>query len=293
LRTYPQVFEIFHHISGEFTMSTDQSSPSFGQQAIRVMRFLLRLLFVLIVAIGLGLGIYYAAARGIPELYKRYIQPVEDNTLRLDDLETRQAQELALLNERLSSLQSKLTDLEIQRDKDRQLITELETKALLAESTQATQTAVIATLVPQSAVIVEYQAKLDEFQSTLDMLSEKIMSNRQRVDELDSNAQSTEQILTSLQEEIHILRTMEFLTRARLFLSQSNLAQSEINILKSLEWLERLQQQLPEDRSATLERVTTYLETALSVLPEAPLTAADQLERAWQLLIQEAPEESP
>ena len=135
-------------------MSTDQSSPSFGQQAIRVLRLLLRWLFVLIIAVGLGLGIYYAAARGIPELYKRYIQPVEDNTMRLDDLETRQTQELALLNERLSSLQSKLTDLEIQRDKDRQLITELETQALLAESTLATQTAVIAILVPQSALSV-------------------------------------------------------------------------------------------------------------------------------------------
>jgi len=261
-------------------MSTDQPSRTFGQKLGRFFGFLLRLFFVLLVAIGLGFGIYYAAGRAIPELYKRYIQPVEDNTLRLDDLEIRQAQELTLLNERISTLQSRLTDLEIQRDKDRQIITALETQTLLSQNAQSTQ----------SAVIEEQQTNLNEMQSALDLLSQEIAATNLKVDTLNSEAQNTNQELATLQAEIQILQTMDYVTRARLFLSQDNLAQSEMNILASLESLERLQEQVSDEQSASLEQISVYLETALNVLPKAPLTAADQLERAWQLLIQESPQ---
>lgn len=267
-------------------MSSANSTPTFGQQLIRILRFLLRMLFVLVLAIGLGFGIYYAASRGIPELYKRYVQPVEDNTLRLDDLEGRQTQELGLLNERIESLQSRLTDLEIHSDNDKQIIAELEAQLNSTQNIQATQSAVLATLVPQAAGIEALHADLQMLQVALDQFSETVSANSQEIISFSTEAQTTAARLNDLQQEVHILRTMEYLTRARLFLSQGNLGQSEANIQAGRKELGSIISDAPD-----IEQIIVYLDIALSALPDSPLAAADQLEGAWQILIQDTQKE--
>ena len=80
-------------------MTTETQSagqPSSGSRLGRTARTtagcLLRLLFIVILGIGLGAAVYYGVVYGAPALYYQYVYPVQQNTLRLEDLEARQAQ---------------------------------------------------------------------------------------------------------------------------------------------------------------------------------------------------------
>ena len=90
-------------------MSSDNTSPTFGELMGNFLRFMLRLLFILVIAIGLGVAIYFGAAYGFPELYRRYVQPVEDNSMRLENIESAQKQDIQQLNERIEAISSRLT----------------------------------------------------------------------------------------------------------------------------------------------------------------------------------------
>ena len=62
-------------------MSTNQNPP-----AANFFRGTLRILLTVIIAVALGAGIYYGASSLVPWVQKQYIQPVRDNTSRLEDL---------------------------------------------------------------------------------------------------------------------------------------------------------------------------------------------------------------
>ena len=59
-----------------------QSGPSFWQ---RLVRFIIRLLFVFVVGIALGAGIFFGAVF----LYQQYVQPVQSNSTTLKVFEIR------------------------------------------------------------------------------------------------------------------------------------------------------------------------------------------------------------
>src|SRR3990172_1346815 len=69
------------------TLPTKSPEPTMGDRtatfAARGARFLLRLLFVLMVGLGLGLAVYF----GVPAVYRKYVEPVQANTERLAEVE--------------------------------------------------------------------------------------------------------------------------------------------------------------------------------------------------------------
>jgi len=273
-------------------MSAEKTTPSFGQRMLSFVRFVVRLLFVLVLAVSLGAGIYYTATTGIPWLYQRYVQPVEDHTLRLDDLEARQAQESELLGTRIESLQERLTALEVQNDSDKKIISGLESQLATAENIQGSQAAAIATLAPLPATLADTQSDLAALQTALDDLAAAVEAYDQRITSLGEGDQEESTMLINLQRELQLLRGMEFLTRARLFLAQGNLGQAEANIRAGLEALTTLGAESPDHQKTALEQINVYLVEALLALPDSPVGAADQLEGAWALLIHGLPSES-
>ncbi|MBL7198886.1 MAG: hypothetical protein ISS56_01920 [Anaerolineae bacterium] len=120
--------------------------PSFwarlGRAIAWLVRFTLRLLFVLIIGLGLGVGIYYGATF----LYNQYILPVQVHSIRLDILDARQEQDSQQIRGRLDGLQTRLTDLEVRGDTDKETIAGLQAEIEAAAEAQATQTAALAAL---------------------------------------------------------------------------------------------------------------------------------------------------
>ena len=271
-------------------MTPEDSTPTFGQRMINLIRFVVRLLFTLIVAIGLGAAVYYAAAFGVPALRERYIQPVEENTQRIADLEAQQRQSLEALTQQIESLHTRLTDLEIQNDRAKAQVAELENNLAAAKSAQATQAAALTTLAPMPAVLAETQNELSQVLTTLEDLSAGIDTYALNIGTLQTESLNNTTRVVQMQNELQMLRLMEALTRGRLFISQGNIAQAENSIHAGLMAADKLSETAPGYQMAALKQVRDQLQNALEYLVLSPLRAADQLDGAWQITQQGLPD---
>jgi hypothetical protein len=91
--------------------------------------------------------------------------------------------------------------------------------------------------------------------------------------------------LADLTYQSGLLRAMELLSRARLFLYQSNygLARSDVQAARDI--LAEMQTSAPASKQAGLSEAIFRLDLALKNLPEFPVAASDDLDIAWQILL--------
>lgn len=88
-----------------------------------------------------------------------------------------------------------------------------------------------------------------------------------------------------MMRQFGLLRSMKLLSRARLFLFQSNfgLAEQDVQIARDL--LSEIAADYPETDAALMNEVIFRLDRTLDQLPEWPVTAADDLDIAWSVLL--------
>ena len=104
------------------------------------------------------------------------------------------------------------------------------------------------------------------------------------------NLQSNDQeSLAELERQINLLKSMELLSRARLFLYQSNfgLARGDVQVARDL--LAEIQPDAPEPLDAEIAETILRLDLVLKNLPSFPVAASDDLDIAWQILLQGIP----
>jgi hypothetical protein len=189
---------------------------------------------------------------GLPLLYNKYIVPVEQNTAGLTELQSQQKQ----TDQKLADLQSRLDAVEKGQNKNAQTLTELGGRMEEVESQIAAHTKSLAAL-------------------------ERMQSELQTQDEATS---------ADLGRQINILKAMELISRARLFMYQSNfgLARQDIQIARDL--LATVQKDAPKPLASDLHEVVRRLDLVLSDLPNFPVAASDDLNVAWQILLVGLPE---
>lgn len=279
--------------------------PSFPA---RFGRFLLRILFVLVLGIALGAGVYF----GVQVVYRVYIQPAQGYAVRLDALETGQIQAEQLIIRRFDTLAERLDALEAQSDTTKESLAELKQRLFEVETAQQAQAAELTALSDDMAAVqaevsdlqtsqAAMQAELEDFQQAVadldglqtdfDQAMQTILESSQKLDTLSLEAQDSASIWSTLQVDIKLLQTMEVLTRSRFFLTQGNvsLAQAEIRAAASL--LTELQDQVSEQQASYLSEAVAVLNESLSYLPRSPLLASDRVEGVWQMLFVGLPEE--
>jgi hypothetical protein len=105
--------------------------------------------------------------------------------------------------------------------------------------------------------------------------------------------EQNEVVSTEMERQIDLLKSMELLSRARLFLYESNfgLARQDVQIARSL--LAARQPDAPEELAAELDEVILRLDMTLSKLPNFPVAASDDLDIAWLILVSGLPESTP
>jgi hypothetical protein len=125
----------------------------------------------------------------------------------------------------------------------------------------------------------------------MDSLTEDIA---QTVDDIDALSVTVkdEAPLVTVRTEVHLLKAMELLTRARLQLAQDNPGAAKTEVQEARNLLLNLGATLPEDQQKALAAIVQRLELGLANLPDAPRLAADDLEVAWQLLVKGLPAQS-
>jgi len=99
-----------------------------------------------------------------------------------------------------------------------------------------------------------------------------------------ADAQRNESLI-ELTYQSDLLRAMELLSRARLFLYQSNFGLARSDVQAARDVLAEMQPAAPESKQQDLTEALFRLDLALKNLPDFPVAASDDLDIAWQVLM--------
>ncbi|HOU13090.1 MAG TPA: hypothetical protein PKZ84_08220 [Anaerolineae bacterium] len=291
------------------TEATSSSSQKFWRGLGRLAKFLLRLIFVLVIGVLLGAGVYWGATYGIAAINQHIFQPIQEHTRRLDDLENRYAQDYSRLNEQTQALQAQaqtlqeqIDALESQKVATQQTLEALQTRLTAAETElSAAQTALktaqenLGALegkqTTNEADITKLRTALTRLETTMDTLTERVAQTGKDVEALGV-AVKDEAPLIAVRTDVELLKAMELLTRARLQLAQDNFGAATTEVQEARNVLLALSATIPTHQQSALTAIVQRLDLGLANLPTAPRLAADDFEIAWQLLRQGLPVQS-
>jgi cell division septum initiation protein DivIVA len=272
--------------------TTPSSQPTVGDRVANFFKILLRLVFVLVIGIALGVGVYF----GIPLLYNRFILPIQENTIHIANLEALHEQDKNQLTQRLDDLQARLEALAVQNDQDKETIAEL--KAQLAKAQSAgndLQKAQDTNLDRLEAL----QSNLDKVTATLEAMDKKVTGLEQAFDRQFGDIQTMQEALTgqdtpvaALHRELQMVKTMELLTRSRMFLLNKDIGLALVDIQVARDLLIELQTGMQPSQAEAIQEIVSRLNLAIANLATVPSLADQDLEVAWQLLMRGIPSEA-
>jgi chromosome segregation ATPase len=291
---------------------TQESTNSSGIS--RFFGVLLRLLLVVIIGVLIGGGIFYAVVAGGPALYRAYIQPIESSIARIEGAQTGQSEYNEFLNDRVEGLQARVEAMESQSDGYKQMLSELQSQIDSINATPDTSEGDVKADIENLRQDTETQVA--ELQTTIDEIVSKIDNLDQAVGDLSSSVDDTEQSLIemadqmsdqdtpieALRRELRLVQAMELLTRARMNIAENNIGRATEDITAAQELLTNLESLVPKYQTETVAAINERVGSALEMIPDSPVLAADELEIAWELLrrglpgepeLQAAPDAAP
>jgi len=206
---------------------------------------------------GIGAAIYF----GWPEVNRRFIQPIADNTA-----------ELNTLDGRLEDTRTQLAELE-----DR------------VDASIAAQGGMPERLANAETALSDITESLDDVAADTRALDRLVADHTNRLEAIEA-AQATliaDQASADAEtmRQFGLLRSMELLSRARLFLYQSNFGLAEVDVQVARDLLSEIAADYPETDAALMTEVIFRLDRTLDQLPERPVAAADDLDIAWSVLL--------
>ena len=142
------------------------------------------------------------------------------------------------------------------------------------------------------------QTQLNEMNTRVDTIEKTIEAHTAAIAKLDKMQATLEEettaqsnsVMIALKREIMFTRTIETLSRARLFLSQSNFGLAKTDVQSARNILAKLLIDAPPYQIIALNQIIMRLDLALGNLPAFPVIAVDDVDIAWQLMIMGLPE---
>jgi chromosome segregation ATPase len=244
-----------------FVERSERTEKSLGS---RLLGFLLRLFFVILIGVGIGVAAYY----GVPAFYRDFIQPIQTNTQRISALEGNLASVQADIREKQSSLSNDIAGVE------GEVASHREELAVLNAQGEGLKTSVD-----------EIQSELEGIPSLSDRIQAvegDLESLGERLNTLELAVEEENPPIEEIQIKIQFLRVMELVTRARMWLIQDNLGEAKDELAIAKEILENLEAARDDE---SLVAMIERLDQILFEIPLSPVIAADDLEIVWQLLI--------
>lgn len=278
----------------------NESRPSFF---VRLVRFVVRFILVLVVGVAIGAGLYF----GFVRFYNRFVQPLQEHESRLDALEAYNDEVGKVTRVQLNDLEARFSLMETFADNQKETLadmgmrlTRLETSMAVMEDAFTSQNQAFSDV--QSAQqdadtaiaalekdLNALQGNVDDLQTALDDLSAAREADKEVLSALLESSAGNDARLEALKQEMEVLNTLELLTRSRLYLSQGNLTLARSDIQAARERLAALTEEGSPAQAEVLNQVLDLLDNALESLPRFPIRAADKVEGAWDLLINGLP----
>jgi hypothetical protein len=149
--------------------------------------------------------------------------------------------------------------------------------------------------------ITALQTRLDETNGRVGALEESIAAHTATLTKLEAmqatldqaSAKQRDIFIIELKHQIMITRAIEMLARGRLYLSQSNFGLAKTDVQSARDVLSALHAEAPAYQLDALDAIIARLDLALGNLPDFPVIAVDDVDIAWQLLMQGLPESAP
>ncbi len=240
--------------------------------------FLKAFLRLLVIALVLA-AVVWIGFQVAPQIYTRYILPVEENTSRLKDFQTSQAETNQQVSQSLATIQARNSLLEASN------ASQADTIAALQSSLAALQSTAQAGDDSAQTAIKSSTERLSALETAIGKLDTRIQSQEGAVQTLTVEMKAEDPQVTALRKELYVLKAMELITRSRLFLSESNFGLAQQDIQGAHDILLALQPKLALDQVEAASNIIQRLEFAMKNLPERPVLAADDIEIAWQLML--------
>jgi hypothetical protein len=245
--------------------STNGGSSGIG----RALGVLLRIIFVVVLAIALALVVYF----GVPRVYRDWMLPVRENSMRIEAVETAWAAHQDDQEARLSQIGDRLASMEGKLGTGVEQLAELQARVETLNESDSELGAQIASL-------AELEVQIDSLTQDLDGISE-------RVDQLQQDMQGIEVPSEELARNLQLIRVMELVNRSRLWLVQGNFGLAAQQIEVGLEAMDVLIEGATEgDLKSDLMAISGHLSAANERIRVSPLVADSELEIAWRLLLE-------
>jgi len=264
------------------------SNSSFLGAVGRVLRFLIRLVFVLIVGALIGLGLFY----GVPYAYRRLMWPVQENSARVAILEEQVAKNSdSIFNNRLA-LEDRISDLEEEvaelRDEGAARAQNQEALEREIEQLAGRVSDLEDDLRAQQKELEEADLAFSETASHLteeiDMIGEQLADARQELSqEIEASQEGVEALGGKLDEaavRLLFLQTAQDLLKVRLLLVEDNPGTARETLALAVEHLEQAGGLVPEQE----ERVEDLRDRMLAVddlIADRSFRARPSLEALW------------
>jgi cell division protein FtsB len=146
--------------------------------------------------------------------------------------------------------------------------------------------------------VADLQSQLDQMNMRVGVIEKTIESQTASIAKLEEMQAALEKEITvqnnsmmiALKREIIFTRAIETLSRARLYLSQSNFGLAKQDVQSARELLAALKTDAPEYQLSALDTILARLDLALGNLPAFPVIAAADVDIAWDLMMRGLPE---
>jgi chromosome segregation ATPase len=234
----------------------------------RAIAVLLRLIFVVVLAVLIGVGIYY----GVPWVYWRLVIPVQDSAARIEmlqrDLENTRADwntELTEQGQRISALES---DLAVQRER---------TTALEGDMGRMDEL-----LTAQGETLSELQAALDSTEETTGQLGVDIEALYGELDTLRDEIADPNRVAAAFERRLILLQAWGEILKARQHLLEDNPGNARQALALARANLERVILLSPEPEAEALIAIRERLDAADTAIEERPFVAMNELEIIWR-----------
>jgi chromosome segregation ATPase len=241
-----------------------------GRGLVRTLGFLLRLAFVILLAVAIGVGVYF----GAPWAYNAFVRPVQEHSAQLALLDAKIANLRASVDGSQGAQDNRLTLLETGSDGQRERLASAEAELAELQETLQSETDARAAL----------EAELAHAQAENETLGQQLAGMQTSLEALQPSVTTTMSDVARLQQQMALLQIQNGLLIARIQIVAENLgeARTQLTVTGSeLSALLAASQGLDvETRAALVNRLTT----ALALVEASPAAALTELESLWAQL---------